>query len=70
MWADAVWKAAALLQIPARNVYLQDHRESFAYYMLNQRKDLWNYQAALFEYEKDRITAYEMDVDGRTKPLL
>ena len=68
VWADAVWKAAALLQIPARNVYLQDHRESFAYYMLNQRKDLWNYQAALFEYEKDRITAYEMDVDGRTKP--
>ncbi|MDY3920057.1 MAG: DUF5716 family protein [Candidatus Limivivens sp.] len=68
VWAEAILSALGMLGIPAENIYLQDHRESFYYYMLNQRKDLWNYYVALFEYEKDRITAYTLAVDYRTKP--
>lgn len=68
VWASAVTEALKRRNVLEENIYLQDHRESFFNYVMNQRKDLWNYHVALFEYETDRITAWELAVDNRTKP--
>ena len=43
--------------VPKDHVFLQDYRESFYWYMLNQRKDLWTYQVALFSCENGKVTA-------------
>ena len=39
-------------------VYVQDYKESFCHYMLNQPKELWQYEAALFFCDGDIIRAY------------
>ncbi len=70
VWADAIKEAFSMLQIPAVRIYLQDYRESFYWYMLNQKKELWTYQVALFECEKGRVTAWELSVDRKTRPAL
>lgn len=70
LWADAIKNAFAMLDVPITNVYLQDYRESFYWYTLNQRKELWTYQVALFTCEKGKVTAWELSVDRKTKPAL
>ena len=69
-WAEGIREAFGRLGIPGENVFLQDYRESFYWYTLNQRKELWTYQVALFECEKGKVTAWELSVDRRTKPAL
>lgn len=69
-WALAITQAWGKLGVPAEHVYLQEYLESFYYYMINQRKELWNYNAALFEHEKDRITGYVLYAGTKTKPAL
>ena len=50
-WVSAIPSSLAMLGTPRSNVFLQDYRESFFYFTLNQKKELWNYKVALFEYE-------------------
>lgn len=69
-WADAIKRAFSMIGVPAGNVYLQDHRESFYWFMLNQRKELWTYQVALFTCEKGKVTAWELSVDRKTRPII
>ncbi len=69
-FAEAVKKAFAMNGVPEGNVYLQDYRESFYWFILNQRKELWTYQVALFTCEKGKVTAYELSVDRRTRPII
>lgn len=69
-WVSAIPSSLAMLDIPRSNVFLQDYRESFFYFTLNQKKELWNYKVALFEYEDSKITAFELDIDYKTRPAL
>ena len=70
IWADGIRTAFKRLGIPGDHVFLQDYRESFYWYMMNQRKDLWTYQVALFSCEKGKVTAFELSVDRKTRPAL
>lgn len=69
-WADALRDACEMLGIPGTSVYLETHRESFCYYTLSQKKELWNQKAALFEYEEEQIFSWTMETDYSTKPAL
>lgn len=70
VWAKAIIQALEMLEVPRGRIYLQDYKESFYHYMLNQKRDLWRYKAVLFEYDKDEIAAYEFQVSFGTKPAL
>lgn len=70
VWADCIREAFSKLGILKDNVYLQDYNESFYWYTLNQRKELLNYQVALFSCEKGKVTAWEFSIDRKTKPAL
>ena len=70
VWVQAIRQALEMLDIPRERVYLQDYSESFYYYALSQKKDLWRYKVALFVYEKDFITGYELCVNDKTKPAM
>lgn len=53
------------------SIYVQDHRESFCHYMLYQPKELWQYEAALFQCERNEVRAYMLrrlknGMDGKT----
>lgn len=40
------------------HVYVQDYKESFCNYMLYQPKELWQYEAALFQCDRHEVKAY------------
>lgn len=69
-WTNSIPEALSMLGIKRERVHLQDHRESFFCYTLNQKKELWNYKVALFEYDDTKITAYELSINYKTRPAL
>lgn len=67
-WTQAITQALKMLDIPRERIFMQEHLESFYYYVLNQKKELWNYHVAMLEYRGERITGYELSIDKSTKP--
>lgn len=70
VWVRAIRQALEMLDVPMDRIYLQDYLESFYYYALSQKKDLWRYKVALFEYKQDFITGYELSINANTKPAM
>jgi hypothetical protein len=70
VWVKAIRQALEMLDVPMDRIYLQDYLESFYYYALSQKKDLWRYKVALFEYKQDFITGYELSINANTKPAM
>lgn len=44
--------------IAKSKIYVQDYKESFCNYMLYQPKELWQYEAALFQCDRHEVKAY------------
>lgn len=59
---DTLMYCADYLQIPRERVHVVSHTESFIYYVLSQKKELWTNQVGLFELGSDRLCYYEMKV--------
>ena len=59
---DCLMYCADYMNIPRDRVHVISHTESFAYYVLSQRKELWSNQVGLFELSEDRLCYYEMKV--------
>lgn len=70
VWADAIRKALGMLGVLPSGICLQGHLESFYYYVMNQRPELSVYEVALLEYGKDTLTAWELWMERRTRPVL
>lgn len=50
------------LGIPRDQIHVISHTESFIYYVLSQKKELWTNQVGLFELSADRLCYHEMKV--------
>ncbi len=48
----------SFLGLDKDKIYVQDHKESFCYYMFYQPKELWQYESALFYCDDQKIDAY------------
>lgn len=59
---DTLMYCADYLEIPRERVHIISHTESFIYYVLSQKKELWTNQVGLFELSSDRLCYYEMKV--------
>ncbi len=51
-------------------VHIQSHEQSYLYFALSQKKELWMNDVALFEYDKDGLTYYQIGIDRRSRPML
>lgn len=69
-WVEAILDAMEMLGIPAVDVAVEDHLESFYHYVIHQKRDLWSGNVALLEYKKDIITGYSLSLNYRTTPAL
>lgn len=58
------------LGIERRYIYLQDYLSSFFYYTVNQKKELWNGDVALLEYEAPEMIGYVLHIDHTKTPAL
>lgn len=63
-------KAMEYLKISKERYSVEDYHESFYYYLLNQKKDLWNHHVHLFEYYEDQIVPYEFCFYRKYKPIV
>ena len=59
---DTLMYCADFLGIPREKVHVISHMESFVYYELSQKKDLWTNQVGLFDLSNQRLCYYEMKV--------
>lgn len=58
----ALYTCAAGLDIPANRVHVLSHTESFVYYILSQKRELWNNLVGMFDLSEERLCYYEMKV--------
>ena len=63
-------EALMTLGIERKNIYLQDYLSSFYYYTVNQKKELWNGDVALLEYEAPEMIGYVLHIDHSKTPAL
>lgn len=59
---DGVIQSLTGLGIPRERVHLISHSESFVYYVLSQKKDVWNNQVGLFDLSEDGLFYHELKV--------
>ncbi|MDO4475652.1 MAG: DUF5716 family protein [Lachnospiraceae bacterium] len=68
--SQRVPQALELLGVARKNIYLQDYQTSFFHYTVNQRKELWNGDVALFTFEGDNMVGRVMHFDWTRTPVL
>lgn len=59
---DALLLCTDELKIPRDKVHLISHSESFIYYTLSQKKEVWSNQVGMFELAEERLCYYELKV--------
>lgn len=71
---DSAWEKmpGALLGIGVerKHIYLQDYLSSFYFYSVNQKKDLWNQDVALLEFEGGEMIGYVLSIDRTKSPAV
>lgn len=57
---DSLLYCADFLEIPRNRVHVISHSESFLYYVLSQKKEVFSNQVGLFDLSQDGLFYYEM----------
>ena len=65
---DMFWRILPKLNLNSEKFMVVDHKESFYYFALSQKEELWLHDVYLFEYEKGAIHSYGLKRDLRTTP--
>jgi hypothetical protein len=63
-------QAVASLHLKTDKVFYQSHAESFYNYVIQQPEELWKFRTLLLEYRGTKVTAYCMDCNRRTMPVV
>lgn len=59
---DCLLYCADYLEIPRNRFHVISHSESFLYYVLSQKKEVWSSQVGLFDLSQNGLHYYEMKV--------
>lgn len=65
---EMFWRVASRLELSQEQFMVLDHKESFYYFSLSQKEQLWLHDVFLFGYEDATMYAYDLKRDTRTKP--
>lgn len=57
-------------RLKAGRIAFQSYEESFYSYMIRQPKELWSYDAVLFDYRRGGIRSLRMESNRRTTPIV
>lgn len=69
-YVELIYAALEQLGIGRDRAMVISHKQAFPYYVLYQKKELWTNDVGLFDYEKDSLTYYQMQVDRSRRPIL
>src|SRR5699024_6211996 len=67
---DAFLYCADYLKIPRERVHIISHEESFVYYVLSQKKEIWSNQVGLFDLSAGRLCYYELKVQRGMQKMM
>lgn len=59
---DELMYCGDYLRIPRERIHIISHTESFIYYVLSQKKEVWNNQIGMFDLTEESFCYYEMKV--------
>lgn len=59
---DSLMYCVDFLGIPRSKIHVISHTESFMYYVLSQKREIWNNQIGMFDLARGRFRYYEMKV--------
>lgn len=68
-FVEAIRFAYEKIGMPRTRCFLQDFGESFYYYALYQKQELWGRSVALFSFDDNEVTFSSLNLDHRTKPV-
>lgn len=63
-------KACESLGFPMDRYMLMDYGESFFYYALTQKRELWNRSVAWYAFEQDKVIFRKLSMNSGTRPVL
>ncbi len=69
-FAQIIYEALEKIGIGKERAFVAGYKQSFLYYVLYQKKDIWVHDVGLFDYYNRRLTYYQMHVDSTKKPKL
>ena len=65
-----MYEALEKLGIQKDRAMIISHRQSYLYYVLCQKKELWMNDVGMFDYNCQGLFYYQMNIDRRKKPIL
>ena len=65
---EIFWKIAPKLGLRPDQFMVIDHKESFYYFALSQKEELWLHDVYLFEYDQENMHYYGLKRNPRTTP--
>ncbi len=69
-FAQIIYEALEKIGIGKERAFVAGYKQSFLYYVLYQKKDIWVHDVGLFDYYNRHLTYYQMHVDSAKKPKL
>ncbi|MEG1742411.1 MAG: DUF5716 family protein, partial [Acetivibrio sp.] len=67
---EMIYKALEHMGIEKNRAFVQEHSQSYLYYALNQKRELWSQDVALFDYSKKGMMYYQIHINRKVRPML
>ena len=67
---DSLLYCADYLKIPRDRVHLISHTESFVYYVMSQKRDVWSNQVGMFELSEGCARYYELKTQRGSRQMI
>ncbi|WP_343210582.1 DUF5716 family protein [Anaerolentibacter hominis] len=65
-----VTRALAKMGLLKDRVTISSHGQSFQYYALHQKRELWSGNVAMFEYKEEGLLYYQTSINRKRRPIL
>ncbi|MBR6229449.1 MAG: hypothetical protein IKQ97_06910 [Eubacterium sp.] len=69
-FVDRLYESLALIGLENDRVRIIDHKRSYMYYVLYQKKELWTGDVGLFDYDGERLLYEQLQIDRSNTPSL
>ena len=66
---DGLMYCADYLKIPRKSVHIISHTESFIYYVMSQKREVWSNQVGMFDLTDDSMRYYEMKTQRGSRQM-
>lgn len=66
---DGLLYCADYLKIPRERVHIISHTESFIYYVMSQKREVWSNQVGMFDLSDDTLRYYELKAQRGTHKM-